>query len=113
MAYVSVKRQPRRLAALLLAGTCLSPVGAAAQTWVGATGDYNTTSNWNPATVPTGSATTATFANTGVTSISLNNIGPLTIGTFQFDNNAQSYAFDVSGEAAASSTIRQFHRRSI
>jgi hypothetical protein len=59
----------------------------AAQTWVGTTGSFTTSSNRDPATVP-GTGAAAIFADTGVTSVT-GAIG--TIGGIQFDNNAQSY----------------------
>jgi hypothetical protein len=51
--------QLKRLLVVLLAGTCLMPVGAAAQTtsWVGPTGTCNEPTNWNPACVPSVSST--------------------------------------------------------
>jgi hypothetical protein len=71
MAYISVKRQPGRLAALLLAGTCLSPVGASAQTWIGGTGTgFETGTNWSGGSAPT-SAQTGTFGASVNTSVSM------------------------------------------
>jgi hypothetical protein len=86
----------------LMAGVCLGAVSAYAQnaTWNGATTDWNTPSNWNPATVPTG---TARFANTGSTSVD-NDSGFVAIGTILFtglnapnpgDPNAQAYTINV------------------
>src|SRR5580704_15220478 len=78
--------------AALLAATCPSPAGVAAQTWVGATSSFTMSSNWSPATVPSGNGATAIFADTGVTSVT-NAIG--TIGGLQFNGNAQPYTIDL------------------
>ncbi|WP_421995168.1 beta strand repeat-containing protein [Reyranella sp.] len=85
----------RRLTAGLLLGTCLTPLGAMGQTWQGATGDYFTSSNWSPATVPTNAGTTATFGAAGVNNVSIGS--GLTIGTFDFLNNAQAYTINITG----------------
>ena len=75
-----------RAAALLV--VCLSPASVVAQTWLGTTSSFTTSSNWNPATIPSGNGATAIFAGAGVTSVT-DAIG--TIGGIQFNNNAQSY----------------------
>jgi autotransporter-associated beta strand protein len=82
------------LVAALLAGSCLSSIDAAAQTWIGADSTYETAANWNPATVPDSGAT-ATFANTGVASIDVN--AALTVGAFAFSANAAAYTISNMG----------------
>ena len=53
----------KKLSLLFFSGL-LSVIGAQAQTWTGATSsDWNTASNWNPATVPT--ATSSVSVNNG------------------------------------------------
>ena len=85
----------KRWGAALLAATCLSPTGVAAQiptsTWIGTTSDFNTASNWNPPSVPL-FPQMAAFSGAGVTSVT--NAGGLMSG-IQF-NGAQSYIIDVS-----------------
>jgi autotransporter-associated beta strand protein len=44
---------------------------APAQTWIGATGDWNTPSNWTPAVVPNSAAAGALFTGAGLTSINI------------------------------------------
>jgi outer membrane autotransporter protein len=61
-------------------------------TWAGPNPDWNTSANWNPATVP-GPNGTATFGGALPTSISM--AGGVAVGTLQF--NAPNYTFDVLG----------------
>ena len=85
----------RRWGAALLAATCLSPAGVAAQIWNGTTSsDFQVSSNWSPAIVPSGTGATATFVNNkGVTSVT-NASG--TIGGLLFnDSNTPSYTIDL------------------
>ncbi len=78
--------------ALWLGGTV-----AHAQTWVGGNGgdpnEWTEPNNWTPNTVPTG---TATFTNTGVTSVD-NDAGIVVIGAINFTGtpNAQAYTISV------------------
>jgi hypothetical protein len=103
MAYISVKRQPRRLAALLLAGTCLSPVGASAQTWDGGTGTgFETGANWSTGSAPT-SAQTGTFGASANTSVSMT-VGGESYGGIQFNAGASAYSFNVTGTPSVSAT---------
>ncbi|HEY1543258.1 MAG TPA: autotransporter domain-containing protein, partial [Xanthobacteraceae bacterium] len=76
------------------AGLCLVASAALAQdtTWVGVSTDWNTPTNWTPPTIPTG---TATFANTGSTSVD-NTSGTVTIGTLNFAANAQNYTITIN-----------------
>src|SRR6266851_7954578 len=72
----------KRLLVVLLAGTCLMPVGAAAQTtnWLGATSAYDNGANWT-AGVPSAGGT-AVFA--GAPSTSLTSFALVTgVGTWQ------------------------------
>src|SRR5665213_870676 len=89
----------RQLVAVLLASTALGVVGAQAQdaTWVGGNGgdpnEWVENNNWTPTTIPTG---TATFTNSGVTTIA-NDAGVVAIGELLFTAapNAQAYTFNV------------------
>ena len=88
--------QSKPLLLVLLGGTCLSPVGAAAQTtnWLGASGTYKEPSNWSGGSIP--SATdTAIFAaapSTNVNGFS----GGLEVGTWQFQAGAPAYTFTIN-----------------
>ena len=84
----------RRWGATLLAATCLSPAGVAAQIWNGTTSsDFQVSSNWSPAVVPSGAGATATFVVAkGFTSVT-NATG--TIGGLRFENSAPSYTIDL------------------
>ena len=84
----------RRWGAALLAATCLSPAGVAAQIWNGTTSsDFQVSSNWSPAVVPSGAGATATFVVAkGFTSVT-NATG--TIGGLRFENSAPSYTIDL------------------
>ena len=87
--------QSKPLLLVLLGGTCLSPVVAAAQTtnWLGASGIYNEPSNWS-AGVPS-AASTAIFA--GAPSTSVNGFGGgLEVGTWQFQSGAPAYTFTIN-----------------
>src|SRR5260370_8343680 len=59
----------KRLLVVLLAGTCLSPAGAAAQTtnWLGGTSAYNNGANWTAGVPPFGD--TAIFSNVGAPNV--------------------------------------------
>ncbi|MBI2739765.1 MAG: autotransporter-associated beta strand repeat-containing protein [Rhodospirillales bacterium] len=95
MAYISVRRRPRRLVALLLAGTCLSPIGAAAQTWIGGTGtDFATGANWSTGTAPT-DFQTGTFGASSNTTVTMTT-GLQAYGGIAFTAAAPSYSFDVN-----------------
>src|SRR5215467_10449557 len=81
------------LVATLLAGVCLSAVAAHAQnaTWNdnAPTNDFNTSTNWTPATVPTGTATfgVSTFHQTPSVTLSANT----TIGRFNVAGSNWSF----------------------
>ncbi|HEY5063934.1 MAG TPA: autotransporter domain-containing protein [Xanthobacteraceae bacterium] len=81
----------------LLCGTGLGTLAAHAQdaTWVGNNGgdpnEWVEPNNWTPATVPSG---TATFTNTGVTTVANDN-GIVIIGAIDFTANAQAYTINV------------------
>jgi autotransporter-associated beta strand protein len=85
--------------AVLLATTALGVVSARAAdaTWVGGnagdTSEWVENNNWTPAAVPNG---TATFTNTGVTTVANDN-GIVFIGTLLFTGtpNAQGYTFNI------------------
>ena len=89
----------RSSALALLCSTGLGVVTAHAQnaTWVGGNGgdpnEWVEPNNWTPATVPTG---TATFTNTGITTV-MNDNGVVSVGAIQFTGtpNAQAYTINV------------------
>jgi uncharacterized protein with beta-barrel porin domain len=87
--------------AVLMATTALSVVSAHAQdaTWVGGNGgdpnEWVENNNWSPATVPGG---TATFTNTGVTTVANDN-GTIIVGEIQFVSGAQAYTIDLNNPA--------------
>jgi autotransporter-associated beta strand protein len=94
-------KRPRLRATAVLASAALnlavlngvSGVASAQDaTWAGPNPDWNTSANWNPATVP-GPNGTATFGGALPTSISM--AGGVAVGTLQF--NAPNYTFDVLG----------------
>ncbi|MET4259633.1 autotransporter-associated beta strand protein [Bradyrhizobium sp. S3.12.5] len=84
----------RHSLATLLATTALGIVAAHAvdATWSGVSSDWTDPANWSfPPSVPD---VTATFTSTGATSIDNFN-GIVTVGTLQFTNTAQAYAFTL------------------
>jgi autotransporter-associated beta strand protein len=87
------RRLSLRRAAALVAFTCLTGGAAYAQnaTWNGSTTDWNTSTNWTPNTVPSG---TATFSATGSTAVD-NASGLVAIGAIAFDATAQAYSFTI------------------
>jgi autotransporter-associated beta strand protein len=89
---------PRHAAALLAFSVLLlAALPAAAQnaTWNfnPGSGDFNTAANWNPATVPTGTAFFGT-SNTAALSFSANT----TIGGWTFNAGASNYTFTNNGQ---------------
>lgn len=83
----------------LLAGAALTALFvpfASAQDWVGATGDFNTFTNWNPTTIP-GSADTAFFGTAGVNALTLSQT--TTVGGWTFNAGAQAYTFTTNTAA--------------
>ena len=85
----------KRWRAALLAVIWLSPADVAAQIWNGTTSsDFQVSSNWSPAVVPSGAGATAIFVNNkGATSVT-NASG--TIGGLLFnDINTPSYTIDL------------------
>jgi fibronectin-binding autotransporter adhesin len=94
MAYVSVKRPPRLLAAVLLAGTCLSPIAASAQIWIGGNGPgFETGANWSTGAPPT-NVQTGTFGSGVDTSVSITT--STSVGGIEFSAGASAYTVDVS-----------------
>jgi autotransporter-associated beta strand protein len=79
--------------ALLAVGTTAADAQNA--TWVGGNGgdpgEWVEPNNWTPTTVPSG---TATFTNTGVTTIA-NDAGIVAIGAIDFTANAQAYTINI------------------
>lgn len=60
-----------KLVAATLVVSALAATPARGQTWIGATGDWNTPSNWTPAVVPNSAAATAAFTGAGVASVNI------------------------------------------
>src|ERR1700682_6234253 len=91
--------QSRPLLSVLLAGTCLSPVGAAAQTtnWLGTTAAYNNGANWSAGVPAFGG--TAIFSNVGSANVT-NFAGANDVGTWQFQPGASAYTFAVDSSLA-------------
>src|SRR5437879_4306871 len=78
---------------LLVASTLTvgaSPVAAQDATWLAnpGSGDFNTAANWNPATVPTG---TALFGTSNTTALSFS--ADTTVGGWTFNPGASAYTF--------------------
>src|SRR4051812_12111915 len=88
-------RRGLRIAALL-AGLSLSAVAAHAQnaTWnVNGTGDFNTATNWTPATVPTG---TAFFGPSNQTNVNVASGNSTTVGGWTFATTGTQYTLTNS-----------------
>jgi autotransporter-associated beta strand protein len=71
----------------------IQPAGAQDATWLAnpGSGDFNTAANWNPATVPTG---TATFGTSATTALTLGTNGSNSGWTFSA--GASNYTFDIT-----------------
>ena len=84
------------LLAVLLAGTCLTPMAALAQStnnWIGTTPVYGTSTNWQNGTTPLASET-AVFSTLG-TARSLGIAPGTSIGGWQFSAGAPAYTFSI------------------
>jgi hypothetical protein len=75
--------------------TCPGAVDGALWRVAPATNDWNTPTNWTPATVPTG---TAVFGASGTTSIAISS--NITINTIQINAGAPAYTFTGGGVVA-------------
>jgi autotransporter-associated beta strand protein len=77
----------------VVAGCCAWKSNAQDATWLlmPASGDWNTGSNWNPPTVPSG---TASFGASNITSIGIGTSG---ISSIRFNAGAPAYTFTGSG----------------
>ncbi len=80
----------RRILALPLLAAAVAPA-AAQSTWNGATSDYNTNSNWTPATAPVSPGQSAVFAAVGVTNITVS--APVNPDSWTLTAAAQAYTF--------------------
>jgi autotransporter-associated beta strand protein len=92
-------------AAIVAALLSLSAVAAHAQdaTWnLNGTGDFNTSTNWTPATVPT---RTAIFGVSNQNSVSLSASTPITIGSWTFNAGASNYNFIVNTTQGTGTTF--------
>src|SRR5262249_30355659 len=92
----------RHLLATAAAAALLAAIPAHAQdaTWstAPANSDFNTAGNWNPATVPTG---TASFGASTITGLTFNTRAVNSLGGFTFNAGAPAYSFSL----ATSSTL--------
>ncbi|HEY4281545.1 MAG TPA: hypothetical protein VGM62_00670, partial [Chthoniobacterales bacterium] len=70
---------------------------------------WTTATNWTPNTVPNGSADTATFDVSNVTSVSLSPTSffgfSLEVNSIVFSSNASGYTIDLNSEAFSTVTI--------
>jgi autotransporter-associated beta strand protein len=93
------------LQAIILSGAALlAGAGSvcAQATWVGATADYNTNSNWNNSSVPNTIGQSAIFADTGNSNVNVSaSVAP---DSWIFNANAQAYTITGSGATAVTLT---------
>lgn len=77
----------------LLASTCLAAPAFGQETWLAnpGSGDFNTASNWDPASVPSG---IAIFGNSSITTLTFS--GSRNVDAFQFDPGAPAYTFNLT-----------------
>ena len=91
-------RSVGRFAGALFGGLSIFAVTARAQdaTWLlnPGSGDFDTSANWTPAAVPTG---TAIFGASNTTSITFST--DTAVGTLQFDAGAPAYSFELSSNS--------------
>ena len=102
---VSHRRTASVGAAIVAALLSLCTVAAHAQnaTWnLNGTGDFNTNTNWTPATVPTG---TAFFGVSNQTNVATS--ATTTIGGWTFNAGASNYSFSINGGNGITSIPRQ------
>ena len=88
-----LRRGSRIVASLACAALVAAALPAAAQdaTWLSTpgTGDFDTPANWNPATVPTG---TAFFGTSSITTLSFS--ATTSLGGWTFNAGASNYTFN-------------------
>jgi outer membrane autotransporter protein len=100
------------LSALALTALLSTPAGAANFVWQGTTADFDTTTNWNPNTVPA-TGDTAFFESDGVTTVTFAN-ATNTLDTIQFSNktlgntvfDGQAFTLNVGSAAANALTLQ-------
>jgi len=85
-------------ASLLLLSVHSGYAGSATWNLSPASGDWNTATNWNPATVPNGPSDIATFAVSSQTAVSVS--VDTEIGGIAFDPNANSYTITCQPDTA-------------
>lgn len=87
--------QPKFLTGLVLL-LSVGSIHAGSATWnlSPSSGDWNTAANWTPATVPNGSADTATFGVSNTTDVSLS--GSVELNGIIFGSGASPYTFATS-----------------
>ncbi len=87
------------LVALLMAGTCLSPLGAGAQnaTWSATpvNGQFFNAQNWFPTGVPTG---IASFGASSITNLTFSSVAPTSVAMLAFNAGGPGYVFTVPGQ---------------
>jgi autotransporter-associated beta strand protein len=79
------------------------PASAQAQTWLASpgSGDWNTTTNWNPATVPNLATADVIFGTSNRSAVSLS--GGVAVGSITF-NGSTAYTLDLNGQLMTVST---------
>ena len=96
---------------LLLSGGSTTFAGSATWKAAPATGDWNTASNWMPATVPNSAGSTATFATSNTTGLSLSGATQVNGTVFQsgasaFTITTNSFTFTLSGAGITNSSAK-------
>ncbi|HEY2712833.1 MAG TPA: autotransporter-associated beta strand repeat-containing protein [Chthoniobacterales bacterium] len=86
------------LTALFCANTPLARAGSATWQQNPATGNWNTPTNWTPATVPNGSSDVATFASSAQTNVSVTS--GITLDSIVFQPDASPFTINTSSEFA-------------
>lgn len=98
--YIVAQRQVARSIMLMaLVGLLPSTIFGGSATWKAnpTSGDWNTSANWSPMTVPNGPSDTATFGLSNTTYITLSS--DIELDSFVFTANASSYQFYGEGNA--------------
>ena len=94
-------RTRRALRLALLAGTCLAPFGAQAQsdTWktTPTNNSYNNAANWVGGNIPADQTSTATFDTSTASTVVVTYPGDLKVASFKFNASPTEYAFVVTG----------------
>ena len=87
---------------------CFARAGSATWDLNPGSGDWNTATNWTPATVPNGPADTATFALSNTTSVSLS--ADTEVDTIMFNPGASVYTVTAEHDTAGEGVILTIER---